>query len=59
MSKEILLLLHPMFGVLGVLAALWMFVEVLNASAANVARIRASALAVVVLVWMSYLIAGY
>jgi hypothetical protein len=59
MSKEIILLLHPMFGVLGVLAALWVFVEVLNASAANIGRIRAAALVVAVVIWLSYLIGGY
>lgn len=35
MWNDIILMLHPTFGVLGILAAVWLFVEVLNASQEN------------------------
>jgi hypothetical protein len=53
--KDILLFLHPTFGVLGLLAAVWVFVEVLNASAANHRRLWLASLAVTgcfVLAWV-------
>ena len=57
--KEIILMLHPTFGVLGVLAAVWVFVEVLNASAQNRARIQRVALLAAIFIWLSYLAGGY
>jgi hypothetical protein len=53
--KDILLFLHPTFGVLGLLAAVWVFVEALNASAANHRRLWLASLAVTgcfVLAWV-------
>lgn len=57
--KEIILMLHPTFGVLGVLAAVWVFVEVLNASAQNRARLQRVALFAGIFIWLSYLAGGY
>ncbi len=58
--KEWLLLLHPIFGVLGVLAALWVFVDALNVTAAPPARrIHYAAQAVAGLIWLSFLVGGY
>lgn len=37
--KDVLLFLHPTFGVLAILAAVWLGVETLNASSANRQRI--------------------
>jgi hypothetical protein len=42
--KDILLFAHAGFGMLGVLGALWVFVEALNAREENEARIRKAAL---------------
>lgn len=57
--KEVLLMLHPTFGVLGVLAALWVFVEMLNPGTRNLQRVRNAALAAAAFIWLSYLIGGY
>jgi hypothetical protein len=41
--SDIILFSHPTFGVLGIMAAVWVFVEALNASEANQQRLwRAS-----------------
>ena len=44
--SDIILFAHPTFGVLGILAAVWILVEALNASEANQGRIRLAAYAV-------------
>ncbi len=57
--KELLLLLHPTFGVLGIIAAVWVFVEVLNASAANQNRIKLAALSVMFFMILAWIAGGY
>ena len=59
MSKEMILMLHPAAGVLAILAAVWLLVECLNASAANVARIRIASVAAAALMWIAYVVGGY
>lgn len=59
MFKNYELLLHPTFGVLGMVAAVWVFVETLNASKNNEARIRSMAMISAVLIWLAYITAGY
>ena len=59
MTEEVILLLHPTFGVLGMLAAVWVFVEALNASPPGIERMRSAARLSAVFMWISYLIAGY
>lgn len=59
MSSELVLMMHPSFGVLGVLAAVWVFAETLNASANNVGRIRAASVLSASLLWLAYLVGGY
>jgi hypothetical protein len=59
MSKEIILMLHPTFGVLGILAAVWIFVEVLNTSQQNLTRIKLASSVLATLMWLSFLIGGY
>nr|WP_306264868.1 hypothetical protein [Pararhizobium sp. IMCC3301] len=59
MSNEIILLMHPTFGALSMLAAVWVFVEALNASQPGVARMRTAATISAVLMWLAYLTAGY
>lgn len=59
MSKELILMLHPTFGVLAMIASVWVFVEVLNAGYANHSRIRLGSVLAAVLVWMTYIVGGY
>lgn len=59
MSSESILMLHPTFGVLAMFAAVWVFVDVLNASPRNARRIRNMSVLLAVLVWLSYLAGGY
>jgi len=57
--KEILLMTHVMLGVLSILASLWVFVDALNASEVNLARIRLLSRFVPVVMTVGFLIAGY
>lgn len=59
MSKEVILMLHATFGVLGMVAAVWLFVEVLNASTKNRGRVRGAGLVQAAFVWLAYLFGGY
>ena len=59
MSKEMILMLHPTFGVLGLIAAVWVFVEAVNASPGNVARIRTGGVVTAVMIWLAYIVGGY
>src|SRR6266496_3889647 len=59
MWNELILLAHPTFGALGILAAVWVFVETLNARESNQARIRVAALVAAAFIWVSYLVGGY
>jgi hypothetical protein len=59
MFKDFELLLHPTFGVIGMLAAVWVFVEALNASEDNAARMRTAAKWSTAMIWLSCITAGY
>jgi len=59
MSKEIILMLHPTFGVLALVAAVWVFVEALNASEANISRLRSASVLAAILIWLAYIVGGY
>jgi hypothetical protein len=59
MSSDLILLAHPTFGALGILAAVWVFVEVLNTRNSNRARIHVASLAAAGFIWASYLVGGY
>jgi hypothetical protein len=59
MSKEMILMLHPTFGVLAMIAAVWVFVEALNASDGNIARLRRVSVLAAVLLWLAYIVGGY
>jgi hypothetical protein len=59
MSNELILLLHPTFGVLAIIASVWVFVEALNASDANSPRIRGASVLAAVLMWLAYIVGGY
>jgi len=56
---EGLMMVHVLFGMLCIVTAVWVFVDVLNVSEANLARIRMMSIAVAVFMWLAYLIGGY
>jgi predicted membrane channel-forming protein YqfA (hemolysin III family) len=58
-TNEIILMTHVFFGLVCILASVWVFAETLHASPSNAGRIRkASALAAVAM-WVAFIIAGY
>jgi len=59
MFKDYELLLHPTFGVLGMIAAVWVFVEALSAREDNLGRLRLAAKTSTVMMWLAYLAAAY
>ena len=56
---EMILMTHVLFGVGCMLAALWVFVDVLSASEANVGRIRAVSWAAAAFMWVAFVVGGY
>ena len=57
--SDVVLLGHATFGALGTLAALWVFVEALNAREANASRIRWGGIAVAICMGVAGLLGGY
>jgi hypothetical protein len=58
-SRDVLLLAHAAFGVLGSLAALWVFVEALNARPEGEGRIRAAAMIGAIATAAAWIVGGY
>lgn len=58
-SSDVILLAHAAFGVTGCLAAVWVFVEALNASPANAVRLRRVAFFVAVCMSAAWICGGY
>ena len=58
-SSDIILLAHATFGVLGCLAALWVFIEALNARPEGAGRIRTVALLGAIAMGAAWLLGGY
>jgi uncharacterized membrane protein YwaF len=56
---EMILMTHVAFGVACVVAGVWVFVETLNASAANAQRIQWVSRAAAILMWLSFVAGGY
>jgi len=56
---EIILMAHVLFGVGCLLAAAWVFVDVLHVSDANLARIRIASWLAAGSMWIAFLIGGY
>ena len=50
---------HVFFGVACLLSTVWVFVDALNASEANQARIRRVSRAAAVFMWLAFVVAGY
>ena len=57
--SHLILMLHPMLGMLAILTAGWAFVETRHTEAANEHRIIALSNVTAILVWVTYLVAGY
>ena len=57
--KVVLLFLHPTFGVLGTLAAVWVFVEALNATDGNQRRMWIASLTTAGLFILTWFFAGW
>jgi hypothetical protein len=57
--SDLLLFAHPTFGVIGIMAAVWVLVEALNASDGNQSRIQLAAWAVAAFMVASYVVGGY
>ena len=58
-SSDAILLAHAGFGVAGCLAALWVFVEVLNAQATSAGRIQWAAYATSACMIAAWICGGY
>jgi hypothetical protein len=58
-GSDVILLSHATFGVAGCLAALWVFVEVLNARPENSGRIRTASLMTSVCIAAAWICGGY
>ncbi len=58
-SSEALMMVHVGFGMMLILAGLWVFVDSLNANESNVVRIRRVSLFVAISMWLAFIIAGY
>lgn len=56
---EIILMIHVLFGVASVLAAVWVFVDALNASETNLQRIQWVSRAAAIFMWLSFAVGGY
>ncbi|MEI8272337.1 MAG: hypothetical protein WCG08_06915 [Paludibacter sp.] len=57
--REAILLLHPTLAMLSVISAIWVIVETLNASPANLNRLKNAAKLVAILMFLTCLVAGY
>jgi hypothetical protein len=58
-ESEIILFAHPTFGVLGMIAAVWVFVEALNASEANRSRLKLAAYVTTACILLAWVLGGY
>ena len=57
--ENLLLLIHPVTGGLATLAALWVFVDTLNAGNGSESRIKNASLICAGLIWITYFLGGY
>jgi hypothetical protein len=59
MLSDVILFAHPTFGVLAILASVWVLVELLNASPVNRSRARNAALLVSVCIIAAWILGGF
>lgn len=57
--SDILLFAHPTFGIMGMIAAIWVLAEAVNASEANRRRIWLASLAVTTFICLAWVFGGY
>jgi hypothetical protein len=57
--NDIILLAHAGLGVVGILAAVWVCVEALNASTSNAGRTRGAAMATAIFMGLAWVVGGY
>jgi hypothetical protein len=58
-TSDVILLAHAAFGVTGCIAALWVFVEALNARPANAVRLERAAIVAAVCMAAAWICGGY
>jgi hypothetical protein len=58
-SSDVILLAHSTFGVLGILSAVWVFVDTLNAREENAGRIRKIAFLSALCMFVTWILGGY
>ena len=59
MFTDVIVMVHVMFGLLCIIAGLWVFVDTLNASETNLSRIRGLSFASAAFMWLAFLVGGY
>ena len=59
MNQDFAILIHPIFGMLGLLCAIWVFVETLNANEKNMKRIRLASFGVAGFIVLAWIFGGY
>lgn len=59
MWKELMTMPHVVFGVFGILFALWVAVEAANSSEANQNRLKLASIGTTLFLWLSYLSGGW
>jgi hypothetical protein len=57
--NDLILFAHPTFGVLGIMASVWLVAEALNASEANQQRIQTAAWTAAACIVLAYVAGGY
>lgn len=58
MRPDALIIIHVVFGMFGLITALWCYVEGLNCSPTNQGRIKATALMTAIFIWFSWILGG-
>jgi len=59
MGGEYVLGAHALFGVLTLLSAIWLFVELVEPTKSRILRARTISLALTLFAWITYLVGGY
>jgi hypothetical protein len=59
MFTDVIVMAHVMFGLLCIIAGLWVFVDTLNANESNLSRIRGLSFASAAFMWLAFLVGGY